>query len=302
MRVEGARNPRVRSRIWGQGPISVPGWQFEHPLPSPHAREPARIIMRSAFLALLIFVTAVRSSAYAETAQSAPAVSSHLSEEDITGTNPAKFTRTLILFNEFRSLGNEAAFNEAMFRYVQPVGKNLKVQLSLPLDATDAAGDTAFGFGELSLKFNYRAWINEKNALIINLDTFWPTATRDEFMSGKYVVDPGVTYAMFLKHGEMIFAPSLQQKISYAGDADRDDVNQTQVDLYFVWRPNKTNWVTIDPQIVRDWEKDTEFGQLEIEFGRVMFGGMSVYVRPGIGIGADRPLDWNLELGLKVVH
>ena len=258
--------------------------------------------MRSACSAFLLSMAAFGSSAHAQSVPAAPATQSHLDEEDTTGTNPAKFTRTLILLNEFRSLGEEAAFDEAMFRYIQPFGKNLKVQLSLPLDSIDAGGDTVFGFGELSLKFNYRAWLNERNALIINLDTFWPTATRDEFMSGKYVVDPGFTYAMFFRQGEMIFAPSLQQKISYAGDADRADVNQTQVDLYFVWRPTKTNWVTIDPQIVRDWEKDTEFGQLEIEFGRVMFGGTSVYLRPGIGIGADRPLEWNLEFGLKVVH
>jgi len=258
--------------------------------------------MRSAFYAFPLFMGVFASSSHAQSAPTAPATQSHLEEEDSTGTNPAKFTRTLILLNEFRSLGDEAAFDEAMFRYIQPVGKNLKIQLSLPLDSTDASGDTVFGFGELSLKFNYRAWMNEKNALIVNLDTFWPTATRDEFMSGKYVVDPGVTYALFFKQGEMIFAPSLQQKISYAGDADRNDVNQTQVDLYFVWRPTKTSWLTIDPQIVHDWEKDTEFGQLEIEFGRVMFGGMSVYLRPGMGIGADRPLEWNLEFGLKVVH
>jgi len=231
-----------------------------------------------------------------------PAGQSGLDEEDRTGTNPAKFTRTLILYNEFRSLGNDAAYDEAVFRYIEPVGKKLKVQLTLPLDATDAGGDTVFGFGELSLKFNYRPWINERNALILNLDTFWPTATRDEFMSGKYVLDPGLTYAMFFGHGSMIFAPSLQQKISYAGDAEREDVNQTQVDLYFVWKPTTTTWLTVDPQLVRNWESDTAFGQLEIEYGRVMSGGMSCYLRPGIGIGADRPLEWNLELGLKMIH
>lgn len=234
-------------------------------------------------------------------AQSPPA-SSHLDEEDHTGTNPAKFTRTLILYNEFRSLGNDTAYNEAVFRYIEPVGKKLKIQLTLPFDATDLGGETEFGFGELSLKFNYRAWLNEKNALIFNLDTLWPTATHDEFMSGKYVLEPGVTYALFYKQGSMIFAPTLQQKVSYAGTSDRADVNQSVIDLYYVWKPSKTTWLIVDPQIVRDWEGDTEFGQLEIEYGRVMLGGLSAYLRPGIGIGGDRPLEWNVEFGLKVVH
>jgi hypothetical protein len=33
-----------------------------------------------------------------------------------------------------------------------------------------------------------------------------------------------------------------------------------------------------------------------------MFAGVSTYVRPGIAIGDDRPADWNLEFGVKVIH
>jgi hypothetical protein len=29
---------------------------------------------------------------------------------------------------------------------------------------------------------------------------------------------------------------------------------------------------------------------------------MSAYIRPGMGFGSNRPYDWSLELGLKVVH
>jgi hypothetical protein len=41
---------------------------------------------------------------------------------------------------------------------------------------------------------------------------------------------------------------------------------------------------------------------IEIEYGRMMFGGMSVCLRPGLGMGGHRPLEWKLEFGLKVVH
>jgi hypothetical protein len=53
--------------------------------------------------------------------------------------------------------------------------------------------------------------------------------------------------------------------------------------------------------VVIDNENDREFGQIELEFGQMMFGPTSSYIRPGIGVGADRPLDWNVELGFKVV-
>src|SRR6185295_2299241 len=69
---------------------------------------------------LLVAASLVSTHAFAQSAPPAPAAQSHLDEEDTTGTNPAKFTRTLILLNELRSLGEEAAFDEAMFRYIQP--------------------------------------------------------------------------------------------------------------------------------------------------------------------------------------
>jgi hypothetical protein len=33
-----------------------------------------------------------------------------------------------------------------------------------------------------------------------------------------------------------------------------------------------------------------------------MFGGVSTYARPGIGLGENKPLEWNLEFGVKIVH
>ena len=34
---------------------------------------------------------------------------------------------------------------------------------------------------------------------------------------------------------------------------------------------------------------------------RIEYRQMSSYIRPGIGIGSDRPLDWNLEIGFRVI-
>jgi len=222
-------------------------------------------------------------------------------EEDKTGTDPSKFLRTLILLNEFRSLGEERSFNETIYRYIQPVGK-VKFQLSLPLDRTDATGTSQSGFGELGLKANYLPHRSSKSAIVLNLETFFPTATKDVFGTGKYVASPGATFAFFFDGGRVIFAPSIQEKFSYAGDEHRDSVNQTLVDTYFVYKPTKTSWIIVDPQFVFDHEQDTFFQQTEVEYGRLMFAGVSTYVRPGIAIGDDRPADWNLEFGIKVIH
>ena len=222
-------------------------------------------------------------------------------EEDKTGTDPSKFLRTLIVLNEFRSLGDERIYDEFIYRYIQPIGR-VKFQLTLPLDSTDTTGTWQSGFGDLGLKANYLPKRTSKFALVLNLDSFYPTATKSLFGSGKYVVSPGATFAFFFQGGRVIFAPSLQQKFSYAGDAQRDGVNQTLVDTYFVYKPTKTSWIIVDPQFVQDYEKDVFFNQTEVEYGRLMFAGVSTYVRPGIALGKERPGDWNLEFGVKVIH
>src|SRR6185295_14139418 len=190
------------------------------------------------------------------------------------------FTKTLVLFNEFRSLGDEAIYNTSNFRYTQPVDK-VKFQITLPLDATDLLGTTEAGFGDAGLKASYLPRLTPKFGLVLFLDTTYPTATKDVFGTGKYVASPGATFAFFFHGGQVIFAPSVQQKLSYAGDSDRHDVNQTLVDLYFVWRPTKASWITVDPQFVLDHESDSFFNQTEVEYGRLMFGGVSTYLRPG---------------------
>ena len=221
--------------------------------------------------------------------------------EDKTGTDPTHFTKTLVLFNEFRSLGDEAIYNTSNFRYTQPVGK-VKFQITLPLDATDLLGTTEAGFGDAGLKASYLPKLTPKFGLVLFLDTFYPTATKDVLGSGKYIASPGATFAFFFQHGKVIFAPSVQQKFSYAGDSDRQSVNQSLVDFYLVWRPTMNSWITFDPQFVYDHEDGKFFNQTEIEIGRLMFGGVSTYLRPGVGIGRDRPFDWNVEFGLKIVH
>ena len=54
-------------------------------------------------------------------------------------------------------------------------------------------------------------------------------------------------------------------------------------------------------QYVIDWENDTEFGLVEAEVGYVLESGISFYARPGIGFGGDKPIDYNIEVGIKYI-
>ena len=64
--------------------------------------------------------------------------------------------------------------------------------------------------------------------------------------------------------------------------------------------------MTFDPAVVHDWENDKTFGSLQVTFGMSTgqaFGGDSqVFIKPGIQIGKDRPVDWSVQIGYKVLN
>lgn len=63
------------------------------------------------------------------------------------------------------------------------------------------------------------------------------------------------------------------------------------------------HWLIINPQLIFDVENSKEFMIVDVEFGYMIppLPGASIYLRPGAGVGADRPLDWTFEFGFKFI-
>jgi hypothetical protein len=243
--------------------------------------------------------------------------------KDLSGTNPALFTNAIILSNEYAAYPGEASpfVNQLLFRYSYALfDRRLQARIKTPFEATSrtASGQTEWGVGDFTGTFSYKPYVSKRFIVLTSLELGFPTG-RDAstaFTSGKFTATPLVTGVMIFPNG-MLFAPTVGPKLSYAGDADRDDIRQTQIDLYYVWRPTRIGWIIVDPQFVVDHAHGNRVVPLvRVEFGRVMNVGvaanhdpgvkrpsaMSAYIRPGMGFGSHRPYDWSLELGLKVVH
>ena len=105
-----------------------------------------------------------------------------------------------------------------------------------------------------------------------------------------------------------LFAPGLQYKFSVDEDSGRDEVDQILIDLnYLKMAADKQSWFFTDPQIVIDNEADVEYAIVDFEFGWMMTNwyqdlkGQSFYLRPSVGVGADRPTEGSIEIGYKLV-
>jgi hypothetical protein len=228
-------------------------------------------------------------------------------EADKSGTDPTKFLRTLKLSNEFQRLPSENNFNVTAFTFTEPFDDGrMNLRLKVPVVATDALGTGDFGLGDISIKYNWLADVNAQRGLLFSAELTVDSANKNVLGRGKWIIAPAFTYAMFPAK-DVIFAPTYQHNISFTGDSDRRDVNESVIDLYLVLTAaDKKSWWIVDPTIGIDWENDQKVPvTLEVEYGRnigTLWGGaLNFYVRPGVGIGQDRPYDWNVEFGVTVV-
>jgi hypothetical protein len=234
----------------------------------------------------------------------APAASA---SADKSGTDPTKFLRAFRITNELARTTNENWSNTTAFSFVQPFADSkMNLRLKVPVIWTDVTGSGDWGIGDLSLRYNWLAKITQSYGLLVGAEVVADTASEDFMGRGKWTAAPLATFALFLSKN-MIFAPTYQHNFSFAGDSDRADVNESVLDFYFViTADDKQSWVTIDPTIVIDWENDQNTpATLEVQYGwkaGELFGGaFNMYIQPGIGIGQDRPYEWNIEFGINIV-
>jgi hypothetical protein len=226
---------------------------------------------------------------------------------DNSGTNPIAFTGDFRMMYEAQSWPGDNSFSMTTFQFRKPIVKNLQLQVKVPFNNLTIGGPegfTASGMGDISMRLLTVPFVNKKYAFCLGLEGFFSTASQPVLGSNRVALGPQIFGVIFNPLGfkGSLFAPAVQQKFTIDTETDGPDIHQTLIDLYVVWLPSsKKYWFILDPQIVVDAEKDYTFGQVEIEIGQMMFGPTSSYIRPGFGVGEHRAMDWNIEVGFKVV-
>ena len=241
-------------------------------------------------------------------------------EKDKTGTNPMNFTFDARLYNEFQWLNTAGDGNQNIttFEFRAPFAggkwqfrskvRGVGLKADVNGDGTDDVDE--YGFGDMDLRFMNIPYLNmkKKMAVALGAEFFLPTAVEDTLGSGAWTVAPLIFLGFFNPLGPgSIIVPGYQHKISITERDGRSQVHQGLIDIFIVktFRDNQF-WGFIDPQILLDYENDKEFMLLELQAGMMTdkyFGtkGHSAYIMPSFGIGTDRPYDYSLEVGYKIV-
>ncbi len=240
---------------------------------------------------------------------------------DKTGTNPINFTFDARLYNEFQWLNTagDGWQNLTTFEFRVPFAGG-KWQFRTRLRSTALEADfnndgiddvDEWGFGDMDFRILTVPYLDmsRKMAIATGLEVFLPTASEDALGSNALSLGPQVFAVFFKPFGGFfdLIAPAYQHKFSVYEESGFNNVHQGLIDLFLLKTfGNKKKWALINPQAVIDYENDREFMLVEAEVGTMLDDilstkGHSVYVRPSVGIGNDRPYDFSLEAGYKIV-
>lgn len=233
---------------------------------------------------------------------------SAFAEEKIdNGTDPTKLSRSFVSTFEHIDLAGGFSSNILKLSYKAPLfGKSdWAVTYVLPVASLDAVGDDGYDIGDVSIKVNHVFGLDHEGGNVLIGEMVFDTAGRPELGTGQNVFK-GTYIRAFFRDGGDIFAPALVHSASLWGDDRRADVSATTIDLYYVPKmADPRNLVTFDPSINADWENDREFLGLAVTYGRVLgsaFGGNGIVtIKPSIFAGPERPGDWGIEFGYKVI-
>jgi hypothetical protein len=227
--------------------------------------------------------------------------------KDKSGTNPAQLSRSFQFGADLRWFPNGRWLHQPNIRYTEPFADDrMSIQLKLPVVSTNIdRGREQTGLGDISAKWTWVAHIDPRQAIVLSTEVTTPTASEKIMGGGKWTVGPGITYAAFLSP-EWILAPAAVYVTSFAGDRQRPSVNRLDFDLYAVFKPKGQNWwLTQDLTVSRDfmtrkWPATYRVA-LGMNVGKIGDAAVNVAIRPGIGIGVDKPFRYSLEMNMTIV-
>lgn len=222
------------------------------------------------------------------------------------GTNPTLLTTQAGIQYQHTEIGS--GLNAGLFEafYTQPIlGGDKAFRITVPV--ANSPIDSSFDLGDISLTYIDVFYLTKKNGAAFTAELFLDTAQRIDNGYDQFALETSVFYAWFLDNGA-IFAPAWVQTFGLeGGNSSGANVNVSTFDFYYVPKlQNPKYYLTFDPAVIHDWENDDTFGSLQITFGMLTgraFGGDSqVFVKPGVLFGGDRPADWSIQVGYKVLN
>ncbi|HTU99764.1 MAG TPA: hypothetical protein VMF13_04445 [Luteitalea sp.] len=221
--------------------------------------------------------------------------------DDKTGTNPLNLQHQIDGSSTYVTLTSLHLTTTAYKHGVPLFNRRLRISGSVPLASTNLTGETTTGLGDVGADVEWLPRLGARSGLVVGVRTTWDTAGSDLGLATNTLLP----YAQWVRHlsSRVTVAPFVGHRTSIGGDDFVPGYNDTLLGVYLVWRPSDRLWVSTQPQLILDHERDLTYGDVGGEVGYLLTRRLSVYGRPSFGYGLDqsKPYAWGIAGGVKFV-
>jgi hypothetical protein len=237
---------------------------------------------------------------------SAQTVSDTLAEKlTITaGDDPSQFFTRTEVFNELQYFRNDVYINQTTVRTIVKLGKRFTTRLDIPLayNSFSPSSYRQFGLGDVSFRvLGYKIIQTPRSAVTGSIEMSLNTAQSPLLGTGKNLIIPVVSYTAVLKEKRVLMAFVFQQANSFSGDATRQQVSfsKLQVIVMNIWA--KKFWTVVAPECFVDYVHGGVSMNME---GRVAYAPVpriNLWAQTGVGLFGDfvARYRWGTEIGSR---
>lgn len=187
--------------------------------------------------------------------------------DDRDGVTPWDFTLRQDLREEYTAQPGGTVQNQVILRLEgSPGAHNTGYRLDLPFLTTDSSGPTGSGVGDVLVQGVTAFQRTRTFAWGGGARLLFPTATGEPFGAGKYQAGPAAGFLW--REGKVSVALLAVNPISYAGDPQRQRVNELELQPFLTWYLPRRWWLQSAPILKRNWVDRTWTVPLALEVGR----------------------------------
>ena len=211
------------------------------------------------------------------------------------------YLKTILLFNEYLDT-DSGSFNTTQLRFLHPIAnKAWNLRVDLPLISTNSNSENQTGIGDIAAGISYIPYLDHKTGgVAFRARVISNSATDPSRGSGKWVFAPAVFYGKYLKKDKMLWICSLENQLSFAGSDNREDINTTAFENYFMFIMGK-NWIAADAAFRYNATNKGYPNNAFLEFGRKITANDMAYIHPSVAFGNHKSYNFGIEVGMLIL-
>lgn len=210
------------------------------------------------------------------------------------------YLKTILLFNEYLDT-YKGSFNTTQLRFLHPIAnKAWNLRVDLPLVSANTSSDNKTGIGDIGVGLSYIPYMKYKDeGIAFRARVISNSAVDPALGTGKWVFSPAFFFGKYFTQN-ILWITSLENQISFAGSDNRNDINLTIFENYFMYIFGP-HWIAADVALRYNAINKGYPNNAYLEFGKRITKNDMAYIHPSVAFGNHKTYNFGLEVGMLIL-